>query len=25
LLFDTFMPEAVLKAVYGTLGLPLPE
>ncbi|PYL49044.1 MAG: divalent metal cation transporter [Verrucomicrobia bacterium] len=25
LLFDIFMPEAVLKAVYGTLGLPLPE
>ena len=25
LLFDTFMPEAVLKAVYGTLGLPMPE
>src|SRR5437868_2296223 len=25
LLFDMFMPEAVLKAVYGTLGLPLPE
>jgi len=25
LLFDTFMPETVLKATYGTLGLPLPE
>jgi manganese transport protein len=25
LLFDIFMPEAVLKAVYGTLGLPMPE
>jgi manganese transport protein len=25
LLFDTFMPEAVLKAVYHTLGLPMPE
>ena len=25
LLFDTFMPEAVLKAVYGTLCLPLRE
>jgi manganese transport protein len=24
LLFDTFMPEAVLKAVYGALGLPTP-
>jgi manganese transport protein len=24
LLFDIFMPEAVLKAVYGTLGLPMP-
>jgi manganese transport protein len=25
LLFDIFMPEAMLKAVYGTLGLPMPE
>jgi manganese transport protein len=25
LLFDAFMPEAVLKAVYSTLGLPMPE
>lgn len=25
LLFDTFMPEAVLKAVYGAVGLPIPE
>jgi len=25
LLFDTFMPEAALKAVYGTLGLPMPD
>ena len=25
LLFDTFMPDALLKAFYGSLGLPLPE
>ena len=25
LLFDTFMPRAVLSAVYGTLGLPIPQ
>lgn len=25
LLFDTFMPDAVLKAVYGSLGLPVPS
>ena len=25
LLFDIFMPESVLKAVYGALGLPMPE
>src|SRR5438552_1052850 len=25
LLFDTFTPEPLLKAVYGTLGLPLPQ
>jgi manganese transport protein len=25
LLFDTFMPEAALKAFYGALGLPMPE
>ena len=25
LLFDTFMPDAVLKAFYGFLGLPIPE
>jgi manganese transport protein len=24
LLFDTFMPNAILKAVYGLLGLPVP-
>ena len=24
LLFDTFMPEAILKAFYGFLGLPIP-
>ena len=24
LLFDTFMPEAVLRSVYGALGLPAP-
>jgi manganese transport protein len=24
LLFDTFMPHAILKAVYGFLGLPAP-
>jgi hypothetical protein len=24
LLFDTFMPDAILKAVYGFLGLPVP-
>jgi manganese transport protein len=25
LLFDIFMPDSVLKAVYGSLGLPLPQ
>jgi manganese transport protein len=25
LLFDTFMPDAALKAVYGFLGLPIPS
>jgi len=25
LLFDTFMPEPLLKAFYGTFGLPLPH
>jgi manganese transport protein len=25
LLFDIFMPESVLKAVYGVLGLPMPQ
>ena len=25
LLFDTFMPEPLLKAVYGSIGLPVPE
>jgi hypothetical protein len=24
LLFDTFMPDAMLKAIYGFLGLPAP-
>ena len=24
LLFDTFMPNAILEAVYGLLGLPVP-
>jgi manganese transport protein len=25
LLFDIFVPDSVLKAVYGSLGLPLPQ
>jgi manganese transport protein len=25
LLFDTFMPDSVLKAFYGSLGLPIPQ
>jgi manganese transport protein len=25
LLFDTFMPDSVLKVFYGSLGLPVPQ
>jgi manganese transport protein len=25
LLFDIFMPDAVLRAIYGSIGLPMPE
>jgi manganese transport protein len=25
LLFDTFLPDSVLKVFYGSLGLPVPE